>query len=56
MAAAALKCLGGAIQGRLVPRDDDERAALVAEGYDLDQSSGSTTSWPATTRSSRRPA
>ena len=37
VAAAALKCLGGAIQGRLVPRDEDERAALVAEGYDLDR-------------------
>ena len=37
VAAAALKCLGGAIQGRLVPRDDDERTALVAEGYDLDR-------------------
>ena len=35
VAAAALKCLGGAIQGRLVPRDDAERATLVAEGYDL---------------------
>ena len=35
IAAAALKCLGGAIQGRLVPRDDAERATLVAEGYDL---------------------
>ena len=34
VAAAALKCLGGAIQGRLYPRDDDERAALVAAGYD----------------------
>ena len=37
VAAAALKCLGGAIQGRLYPRDDDERAALVEEGYDLDR-------------------
>ena len=34
VAAAALKCLGGAIQGRLYPRDDAERAALVAAGYD----------------------
>ena len=37
VAAAALKCLGGAIQGRLYPRDDDERATLVEEGYDLDR-------------------
>jgi fructose-1,6-bisphosphatase II len=36
IAAAALKCLGGAIQGRLSPRDDSERAALVEAGFDLD--------------------
>jgi fructose-1,6-bisphosphatase II len=36
IAAAALKCMGGEIQGRLWPRNDDERAAAVAEGYDLD--------------------
>jgi fructose-1,6-bisphosphatase II len=36
IAAAALKCLGGAIQGRLSPRDDSERAALVGAGFDLD--------------------
>jgi fructose-1,6-bisphosphatase II len=36
IAAAALKCLGGAIQGRLSPRDDVERAALVGAGFDLD--------------------
>ncbi|MGZ8629584.1 MAG: class II fructose-bisphosphatase [Actinomycetota bacterium] len=35
IAAAALKCLGGAIQGRLYPRDDDERQRLVDEGFDL---------------------
>jgi fructose-1,6-bisphosphatase II len=35
IAAAALKCLGGAIQGRLYPRNDDERAALVDAGYDI---------------------
>jgi len=34
VAAAALKCLGGAMLGRLHPRTDDERAALVAEGLD----------------------
>ncbi len=37
VAAAALKCMGGAIQGRLVPRDDAERAAAIAAGYDLDR-------------------
>jgi len=35
--AAALKCMGGEIQGRLWPRNDDERAAAVAAGYDLDR-------------------
>ncbi|AMV39112.1 class II fructose-bisphosphatase [Planctomyces sp. SH-PL62] len=33
--AAALKCLGGAIQGRLCPRSDAERQAVLAAGYDL---------------------
>ena len=37
IAAAALKCLGGAIQGRLWPRDDVERATLLEQGFDLDQ-------------------
>ena len=37
IAAAALKCMGGEIQGRLWPRNDDERDAAVAAGYDLDQ-------------------
>ena len=35
--AAALKCMGGAMQGRLYPRDDAERAAAVAAGYDVDR-------------------
>lgn len=35
IAAAALKGLGGEIQGRLWPRDDAERSAAIAEGYDL---------------------
>jgi fructose-1,6-bisphosphatase II len=37
VAAAALKCLGGAIQGRLYPRNEDERGALVEGGFDLDR-------------------
>lgn len=37
IAAAALKGLGGEIQGRLWPRDDDERAAAIAAGYDLNR-------------------
>jgi fructose-1,6-bisphosphatase II len=37
IAAAALKCMGGEFQGRLWPRNDDERAAALAAGYDLDR-------------------
>jgi fructose-1,6-bisphosphatase II len=37
VSAAALKCMGGAIQGKLYPRNDEERASLVADGFDLDQ-------------------
>ena len=36
IAAAALKCMGGEILGRLYPRNDEERAAAIAAGYDLD--------------------
>lgn len=35
--AAALKCMGGEIQGRVWARDDAERAAAEELGYDLDQ-------------------
>ena len=35
--AAALKAMGGALIGRLWPRDDGERDAALAEGYDLEQ-------------------
>jgi fructose-1,6-bisphosphatase II len=34
-AAAALKCMGGEIQGRLWPRNEEETNAAVAAGYDL---------------------
>src|SRR5438094_1355323 len=37
IAAAALKCMGGEIQGRLWPRNDGERDAALAAGYDLDR-------------------
>jgi fructose-1,6-bisphosphatase II len=37
LSAAALKCLGGGMQGRLWPRDDDERDRLVEAGYDVDR-------------------
>ena len=37
ISAAALKCFGGALVGRLYPRDDDERQAALDAGYDLDR-------------------
>ncbi len=37
VAAAALKCLGGVIQGRLWPRNEDERRRAIDQGYDLDR-------------------
>jgi fructose-1,6-bisphosphatase II len=37
ISAAAIKCLGGALQGRLWPRDDEEREKLVAAGYDVER-------------------
>jgi fructose-1,6-bisphosphatase II len=35
LSAAAIKCLGGQILGRLWPRDDSERQAAIDRGYDL---------------------
>jgi len=35
--AAAIRCMGGAIHGRLAPKDDDERQKAIDAGYDLDQ-------------------
>jgi fructose-1,6-bisphosphatase II len=37
IAAAALKCIGGGLVGRLWPRDDDERRAAREAGYDLER-------------------
>jgi fructose-1,6-bisphosphatase II len=37
IAAAALRCLGGAIFARLAPRNDEERSEAVNLGYDLDR-------------------
>jgi fructose-1,6-bisphosphatase II len=37
ISAAAIKCIGGQLIGRLWPRDDDERKAAVEAGYDLDR-------------------
>ena len=35
IAAAALRGMGGELQGRLWPRNDEERSAAIAAGYDL---------------------
>ncbi|MEO3814624.1 class II fructose-bisphosphatase [Sphaerisporangium sp. B11E5] len=37
IAACALKCLGGVIQGKLWPRDDAERRRALDAGHDLDR-------------------
>jgi fructose-1,6-bisphosphatase II len=37
LAAAAIKCLGGEIVGRLWPRDEAEREAAIEAGYDLEK-------------------
>ena len=37
ISAAALKCMGGAIQGRLWPRNEAERNAATEAGYDLNR-------------------
>jgi fructose-1,6-bisphosphatase II len=37
IAACAMKCLDGAILGKLYPRDDSERQAALDAGYDLDK-------------------
>jgi fructose-1,6-bisphosphatase II len=37
ISAAALKCVGGGIQGRLWPRDDEERQELLDAGLDPDR-------------------
>jgi fructose-1,6-bisphosphatase II len=37
ISATALKCVGGGIQGKLWPRTDEERQALVDGGFDLDR-------------------
>jgi fructose-1,6-bisphosphatase II len=37
ISAAALKCVGGGIQGKLWPRTPEERQAILDGGYDLDR-------------------
>jgi fructose-1,6-bisphosphatase II len=37
IAACAIKCVGGVIQGKLWPKDDDERQKALDAGHDLDR-------------------
>ncbi|GGP52910.1 class II fructose-bisphosphatase [Streptomyces abikoensis] len=37
IAACAMKCLGGTIQAKLWPKDDEERERALAAGHDLDR-------------------
>jgi len=37
IAAAAIRCMGGAIQAQLAPKDEPERRKALDAGYDLDQ-------------------
>ena len=37
ISACAMRCLGGVIQARLWPRDDDERTKALEAGHDLDR-------------------
>jgi len=37
ISACAMRCLGGVIQARLWPRDDDERRKAIEAGHDLDR-------------------
>ena len=56
IAAAAMKCMGGAIQGRLWPRNDEERPPPSPPGTTSSRCSPPTTSSRATTASSPSPA
>ena len=37
IAAAAIRCMGGAIHGQLAPKDDEERAKAIDRGHDIDK-------------------
>jgi fructose-1,6-bisphosphatase II len=37
IAACAIKCMGGVLQARLSPRNDEERAKALDQGHDLDR-------------------
>ena len=45
LAAAALKCMGGEIQGRLYPRNEEERTAAIEAGYDTRRGADAPTTW-----------
>ena len=56
ISACAIKCLGGTIQGKLWPKDDEERQRALDAGHDLDRVLTPTTWSAATTSSSSPPA
>jgi fructose-1,6-bisphosphatase/sedoheptulose 1,7-bisphosphatase-like protein len=37
IAAAALKCMGGSLQGRLYPRNAEEKNKAIEQGYNVEQ-------------------
>ncbi|MDN5548544.1 MAG: class II fructose-bisphosphatase [Rhodococcus sp. (in: high G+C Gram-positive bacteria)] len=37
IAAAAMRCMGGSLQGKLAPTDDEERQKAIDAGHDLDR-------------------
>ncbi|WP_280420581.1 class II fructose-bisphosphatase [Nocardia carnea] len=37
IAAAAMRCMGGALQAKLAPKDDEERQKAIDAGHDLDR-------------------
>ncbi|MGH2711544.1 MAG: class II fructose-bisphosphatase [Actinomycetota bacterium] len=37
VSATALKCMGGAMQGKLYPRNDEEKQSLLDNAYDIDR-------------------
>ncbi|WP_067652967.1 class II fructose-bisphosphatase [Nocardia harenae] len=37
IAAAAMRCMGGEIQGKLAPKDDEEKQKAIDAGHDLDR-------------------
>jgi fructose-1,6-bisphosphatase II len=37
IAAAAMRCMGGVLQGRLAPKDDEERQKAIDAGHDIDR-------------------